>query len=86
MNIGLRLFEIKSILNFLSKLLIIFFISNSGDALKCVNILHSLGYDEATIDDCRVLQEICIAVSLRAARLAAAGLTCIVRVIMFLIC
>ena len=52
--------------------------------MKCVNILHALGYDDATIDDCRVLQDICIAVSLRAARLAAAGLACILRVIYLL--
>ena len=57
------------------------FLFSSGDALECVNILHALGYNDATIDDCRVLQDICIAVSLRAARLAAAGLTCILRVI-----
>lgn len=51
----------------------------SGDAMKCVNILHQLGYEAATIEDCHVMQDICIAVSLRAARLAAAGLTCILR-------
>jgi len=45
-----------------------------------VEVLDKLGYENATLEDCRVLQEICIAVSLRAARLAAAGLTCILRV------
>ena len=63
--------------------LYIFLLVFSGDALKCVNILHALGYDDATIDDCRVLQDICIAVSLRAARLAAAGLACILRVYIY---
>ena len=51
--------------------------------MKCVNILHQLGYEAATIEDCHVMQDICIAVSLRAARLAAAGLTCILRVSYF---
>jgi len=56
------------------------YFSFSGEAKTCVEVLDKLGYENATLEDCRVLQEICIAVSLRAARLAAAGLTCILRV------
>lgn len=51
----------------------------SGDAMSCIKILHKLGYQTATLEDCLVIQEICVAVSLRAARLSAAGLTCIIR-------
>ena len=61
-----------------------FYFSSSGEAKTCVDVLHKLGYENATLEDCRVLQKICIAVSLRAARLAAAGLTCILRVSEFL--
>ena len=40
----------------------------------------SLGYGNATLFECKAIQEICKIVSLRAAKLAAAGLTTIIRV------
>jgi len=51
----------------------------SGEAKDCVNILTAVGYPDATLFECQVIQEVCSAVSLRAARLAAAGLTGIIR-------
>ena len=43
-------------------------------------IVTSLGYGNATLFECKAIQEICKIVSLRAAKLAAAGLATIIRV------
>lgn len=48
-----------------------------------IGILEKLGYKNATLEDCCVVQEICLGVSHRAARLSAAGLTAIIRVSLF---
>lgn len=51
----------------------------SGEVKNIHEILKLLGYEQATLFECQVIQDVCNAVSLRAARLAAAGLTTIVR-------
>ena len=58
----------------------VFFSYISGEMKDIFEIVTSLGYGNATLFECKAIQEICKIVSLRAAKLAAAGLATIIRV------
>jgi hexokinase len=50
-----------------------------GVASDVVKIMNLVGYPDATLNECLVFQQVCLAASRRAAKLAAAGLATIIR-------
>ena len=67
-------------INLIASKSVFYFSYISGEMKEIFQIVTSLGYGNATLFECKAIQEICKIVSLRAAKLAAAGLTTIIRV------